>query len=543
MTPQEIQQIRRNGDYIKAKQLAKIELANNPSSFQFKSVLAWCYYDEIKAMVARLDENQNDHHLIQQLITVYEEYISGDPKRPDMAFSLILKIIAKQSAQINNFLSYIEWMGMNALKDEDWHSTEFQGKTFPPIAHDVARGMCKWVKSHDNATFYQGQLALDWSRTVRANMNHEDAVWLDWDVAAVLRKLGDYQKAAEVLSNVLKLKQNEFWVWREAARIYAHEDEDLALACYCKAMLCRSQPNFLVSTHEEFAAFLAGLEMYDRASYEINKALDIRNTNSWKIKEDLQVLCANEWYDPEQNNHQQAQKFYNDHSSDALTLCFENIETVPATYLGYIEIKREGKKPKRMLKLSIKNGTSHESTLASGFTNLQLSEGDSVMVTKGTQSKGAKDLIINITKAQNNNKWQHTDKIPALVSYISEDKEVVKVFANRDLQIRLPRHLEHLSLSLGVQANCYTAIHPIKNKIEVFHLDKTSSNQAVPDSKSLSGKLRKNEKGFGFIDDIFIAPHLIKDIDNGTELNIIALYEKPPKREEYSWRALSVELE
>src|SRR5690606_23996417 len=126
------------------------------------------------------------------------------------------------------------------------------------------------------------------------------------------------------------------------------------------------------------------------------------------------------------------QKFYNDYSSDALTLCFEDIETVPATYLGYIEIKREGKKPKRMLKLSIKNGTSHESTLASGFTNLQLNEGDSVMVTKGTQSKGTKDLIINITKAQNNSKWQHTDKIPALVSYISEDKEVVKVFANRD---------------------------------------------------------------------------------------------------------------
>ena len=54
--------------------------------------------------------------------------------------------------------------------------------------------------------------------------------------------------------------------------------------------------------------------------------------------------------------------------------------------------------------------------------------------------------------------------------------------------------------------------------------------------------MRKHEKGFGFIDDIFIAPHLIKDIDNGAELNIVALYEKPPQRENYSWRALSVEL-
>lgn len=542
MTPQEIQQIRRNGEYIKAKQLAKIELGNNPSSFQFKSVLAWCYYDEIKTLAARLDDNQNDHNLIQKLITVYEEYISGDPKRPDMAFSLILKIIAKQSAQINNFLSYIEWMGMNALKDEDWHNTEFQGKTFPPIAHDVARGMCKWVKSHDNATFNQGQLALDWSRTVRANMNHEDAVWLDWDVAAVLRKLGDYQKSAEVLSNVLKLKQNEFWVWREAARIYAHEDEDLALACYCKAMLCRSQPNFLVSTHEEFAGFLAELEIYDRASYEINKALEIRNNNSWKIKEDLQVLCSNEWYDPEQNNHQQAQKFYNDHSSDALTLCFENIETIPATYLGYIEIKREGKKPKRMIKLSIKNNTSHESTLASGFNKLQLEEGDTVMVTKGTKEQGARDLVINITKSQDARKWQNTDIVRALVSYIGADKKTTKLFVNKDTQMRVPKHLEHLSLSLGEQVSCHTAIHPIKNRIEVFHLDKISNNQTIPDSKSLSGILRKNEKGFGFIDDIFIAPHLIKDIDNGAELKIIALYEKPPKREEYSWRALSVEI-
>ena len=542
MTPQDIQKIRKSGDYIKARELAKAELVKFPQSFQLQSQIAWSYYDEAKALSNQIDDSQNNYNLVQRLATVYEEYISGNPKRPDMAFSFILKIISKYSTQINNFLSYIEWMGMPALRDEDWQSTQYNGKTIPPVAHDVARGMCKWFKSHDNATFTQGQLALDWSRRVRANMSDEDAIWLDWDVAAVLRKLGDYQTAAQVLSNVLKLKQNEFWVWREAARIYAHEDEDLALSCYCKAMLCRSQPNFLVSTHEEFAVFLADLEMFDKASYEINRALEIRNKNGWKIKDDLQALCANPWYDPEQNNHQQAQRFYNEHSSDALTLCFENIETVPATYLGYIEIKREGKKPKKMLKLSMKSGNSHQSTLASGFNNLQLSEGDSVLVTKGTQSKSSKDLIINITKAQNSSKWQHTDQVPALVSYISNDKKVVKLFANKDLQMRLPRELEHLNLSLGEQVRCYTSTHPIKNKIEVFYLEKASTNQAVPDSKLLSGKLRKNEKGFGFIDDIFIAPHLIKDIDNGAELNIVALYEKPPKREEYSWRALSVEL-
>lgn len=542
MTPQEIQQIRKNGDFIRARELAKAELVRLPQSFQLQSQLAWSYYDEAKALSSQIDESQNNYNLVQKLVAVYEEYISGNTKRPDMAFSFTLKIISKYSTQINNFLAYIEWMGMPALRNEDWQNTHYNGKTILPLAHDVARGMCKWFKSHDNATFTQGHLTLDWSRRVRANMSDEDAVWLDWDVAAVLRKLGDYQTAAQVLSNVLKLKQNEFWVWREAARIYAHEDEDLALSCYCKAMICKSQPKFLVSTHEEFATFLADLEMYDKASYEINRALEIRNNNCWKIKDDLQALCTNSWYDPQQNNHQQAQKFYNEHSSDALTLCFENIETVPATYLGYIEIKREVKKPKRMLKLSIKNGSSHESALASGFSNLQLNEGDSVMVTKGTQSKGSKDLIINITKAQNSIKWQHTDKTPALVSYISDDKKFVKLFANRDLQMRLPRDLDQLSLSLGEQVNCYTAIHPIKNKIEVFHLDKAPTSQAIPDSKSLSGNLRKNEKGFGFVDDIFIAPHLIKDIENGTNLNIVALYEKPPKREEYSWRALSVEL-
>lgn len=541
MTPQEIQTIRKSGDYIRAREKAKAELAKFPQSFQLQSQLAWSYYDEVKALSNQIEDTQNNYNLVQKLAAVYEEYISGNPKRPDMAFSLILRIVSKYSTQINNFLAYIEWMGMPALRDEDWQSTQYNGKTMPPVAHDIARGMCKWFKSHESATFEQGQFTLDWSRRVRANMSGEDAIWLDWDVAAVLRKLGDYQTAAQVLSNVLKLKQNEFWVWREAARIYAHEDEDLALSCYCKAMLCRSQPKFLVSTHEEFASFLADLEMYDKASYEINRALEIRNNNEWKVKDDLQSLCDNSWYDPQQNNHQQAQKFYNEHSSDALTLCFESIETVPATYLGYIEIKREGKKPKKMLKLSVKNGSSHESTLASGFPNLQLNEGDSVMLTKGTQSKGSKDLIININKAQNTSKWQHTDQLPALVNYISNDKKVVKLFAHKDLQMRLPKELEHLSLSLGEQVNCYTSIHPIKNKVEVFHIDRLPATHSVPDSKSLSGKLRKNEKGFGFIDDIFIAPHLIKDIDNGAELNIIALYEKPPKREEYSWRALTVE--
>ena len=166
--------------------------------------------------------------------------------------------------------------------------------------------------------------------------------------------MGNYENASQVLSSVLKLKKTEFWVWAEAARIYQFDQKDLALACFCKAMLCKTEEKFLVTAHLDFAKLLISLEMFDEASFEINQSIKIRNENQWKLPEELNRLTQNSWFDPNKNDLKEAKEFYEEHASDALSLCFDEIRKVSATYLGALKIKRDGKKPKEFAKFSIK---------------------------------------------------------------------------------------------------------------------------------------------------------------------------------------------
>ena len=95
MNWQEISQIRKNGDYLRARDLARVELQNFPNSLQLKSQIEWTYYSEIKEITTKLKQTDPvDQRLVQQLIKTYEDYIKGETRRPEMAFSIILQLIS-----------------------------------------------------------------------------------------------------------------------------------------------------------------------------------------------------------------------------------------------------------------------------------------------------------------------------------------------------------------------------------------------------------------------------------------------------------------
>lgn len=92
-------------------------------------------------------------------------------------------------------------------------------------------------------------------------------------------------------------------------KIYQFDQKDLALACFCKAMLCKTEEKFLVTAHLDFAKLLISLEMFDEASFEINQSIKIRNENQWKLPEELNHLIQSNWFDPNKNDLKAAKEF------------------------------------------------------------------------------------------------------------------------------------------------------------------------------------------------------------------------------------------
>lgn len=542
MTWQEIRDIRKNGNFTEARRLALQELATTPNSLQLKSQLEWTYYDELKSLAQQIENNTQNQQVTNRFIQVFEEYIVGNPRRPEMAFSFIIKVIAGHAQQLPSFYSYIEWMGQQALRPDDWYSTEYNGRKIPPIAHDIARGLCKWIKSHDNVTLEQIKFCLTWVSRVRQNMTDEEAIWLDWDTVYLLRKTEDYTTASQILSSVIKQKQNEFWVWTEAARLHEEEQKDLALACFCKALLCPvADSSFLVKTHEEFAQFLACLEMYEKASYQINQALTIRQNKGWNINNELQSLLNQPWYNKSNNNHQSTLNFYKEHSQEALSLCFDKIEQISANYLGQIQIPRENKKPKISHKFAImKNGKS-ESILVSGLRNIKFIAGEPVLLTMGINEANDKWTTVNAEKRHSGKNWDCTLLQQVMLSSIKDQE--IRVFINRDDEIKLFKEVSDRltnSINIGNMYNAYITKNAKNNRLEICHLE-PSNETKLADTKKITGILKKNERGFGFLEDIFIPPYLLDSQQNGDCLTVIAVYSFNKAKEKYSWRAITIQ--
>lgn len=548
MNWQDISQIRKNGDFLKARELAQAELIKTPNIVQLKSQIEWTYYSEIKEIVNQLKRiDPIDQQLIKKLEKVYESYIKGETRRPDMAFSMVLQLICPFSAHLSDFYNYIKWFGKESLRPEDWETSAYvdrEGKqrNSLPLAYEVARGLCKWAKSVQELQKDQANFCLDWASQARSKLSDDEAIWLDWDAVAVLRRMGNYENASQVLSSVLKLKKTEFWVWAEAARIYQFEQKDLALACFCKAMLCKTDEKFLVTAHLDFAKLLISLEMFAEASFEINQSAKIRNDNQWKIPEELNRLIQNNWFDPNKNDLKAAKEFYEEHAPDALSLCFDELKTVPATYLGQLKIKTEGKKSKEFSKFSIKKGKNFESLLAAGFNDLKIKRGSPVVVTLGIQEDSNQNLIVNVVERTDGAYWECTDQDFGMITYISDDSENVRVFFNKDRESKLDKNIVQIlkgKLSVGSKVKCFSTVNAKSQKIEISHVQLVE-NAKISDMREEKGELRKNPKGFGFVNDIFISPNLIQNIEDKTLLTLQAIYSKQRDKDTYSWKAVSI---
>lgn len=196
-----------------------------------------------------------------------------------------------------------------------------------------------------------------------------------------------------ILASVIKAKRSEFWVWAEAGRLYRSEQPDLALACFCRALECQAEPKFMGRTHRDLAELLAEQGDYAQASREVSVALEIRQAQGWRLSPEMQELMNSPWYDPAATGSMAAKDFYAAHSSEALALCFDNVETQSATYLGSFSPEQQntpqpGRKPRKLFRFAVKDARGNALSLISpGMKQLKSEVGAPLTVGRHRQTK------------------------------------------------------------------------------------------------------------------------------------------------------------
>ena len=72
--------------------------------------------------------------------------------------------------------------------------------------------------------------------------------------------------------------------------------------------------------------------------------------------------------------------------------------------------------------------------------------------------------------------------------------------------------------------------------LEVHKIDDQISEKVV----EIDGNLKLSPKGFGFVNDAFIAPYLLNGLNDGEFITAIKIWDKDPKKGTPSWRVIKV---
>jgi hypothetical protein len=409
----------------------------------------------------------------------------------------------------------------------------------------IARALCKWAKAHPDASNKQLEITLEWSRRVIETAKGDDALWLSWDMAILLRQIGDFQRAAELLSGVIKAKRHEHWVWAEAGRLYESDQPELALACYCRALECPADPKFLVGVHRQLAELLAEQEDYAQASREVAITIDIRHAQGWPVGREMEELISRPWYDPSAESAEDAKSFYAKHSAAALVLCFDVVETQDANYLGLLiprapQEMRPGWKPKPSTRFAIRdaNGLAW-SLIGPNMKKTMFEAGSPLTVVIGRQRGEDRQTIVHVAARQDGKHWDRLEQGKGVVVREASSDKPLKLFVAGIGDERNIDNLADQTLRVGDGVRFDMVRNPKNDRVDVFNVER--SDLPKEDVKLLRGHLRRNPKGFAFIEDAFVAPSLVESVEGTVdEVVAVAVFGKHPKEDKRSWRTITL---
>ena len=125
MSWQDIKHFRKAGQIQQAIDAAVAALALDSKDFRAKSEYEWVMFDARKGIVADIDEGLKNNKPVQprdvsDLTGWMDAYYRLDPEIPGMACANILAQLTKVGPHWPKFASFINWIGLNGLRPEDW---------------------------------------------------------------------------------------------------------------------------------------------------------------------------------------------------------------------------------------------------------------------------------------------------------------------------------------------------------------------------------------------------------------------------------------
>ncbi|MDO4700586.1 MAG: hypothetical protein Q4A69_07885 [Moraxella sp.] len=305
MSSKEIFALRRQGQSGEALNLARQQYLNFQNDEWFIRAYGWALYDHVKKIVQDYENGQIYAAVLNnQLSPLMQEFSRiGNPLRRDMCFSQFLTLANKVAKDWNEFLYFARWVGVDSFSDDDEQPyTTDNGDRIAPLAERFIRAIAREVTNkyrqiNDNELLTWGKSIIKY-----ALEKYPNDQWLYYYQSKVFLAENDTQSAIKFLIPVIHRQSKSAWIWALLGSILNNNPEQ-SLICYIHATQIAREEQELAKIRIILANKLVQLSRYNKAGYQVKKALEYRANNNFRLTDELLNLKNSQWYNQVENEN------------------------------------------------------------------------------------------------------------------------------------------------------------------------------------------------------------------------------------------------
>ena len=525
----------KDGNHLESLNTYREIFRNWDKSQDVQTGMAWELYRVAQSL---LNQDPKNFDAAKNLLN---EYFQLETEKPSRLHSCFLRLADKIAVEGKLKMgSFAKIWRLEFLLSEDYEPFEADnGECYPSLAEKVVQHACKDSFTRDA----REELVYILPFLNNCIEKFPDNLWLNLSKAKALMGTGQSEAAQSFGLKVVKNKSSNYWTWELLGDIYLTNSPDLSLSCYCKALLCDKDLNFVGKVKIKLAELLIKRECLDRAKLEIDEIVKYRTAQDQNISDEAKKLISLPWYN-DQQPAKSNKEFYREIAVLAEELLHADISWRKGVLGEIYTTKSNPNKPRRKIYLE-SDSLPVEVSLPESKINLRHKQPGIAVNIKGEDNLDGRFQIYSLGQRESEENWDIFEELVGIVDHINDQKRLIHFIVNRQIDgvIRFSELSDEFKIGehIAVRLSKY-----ISSKGSGFRVLKSSkTDKAVSKSliKSFQGVV-KEEKGMGFIDEgIFVPPplmqsHYLKDQDQITGTAILS-YNK--KRAEWGWRALLID--
>ena len=300
MGSREIFALRKQGHSDEALEMARAEFPENKDDIWFLRAYAWPLYDHVKALVDRYEVKQLSGPALPGDFAAYMNEFAdmANPLRGDTAFSQMLRLAGKVSRDWDDFLLFARWAGTDSFSaDDEKPFVTDDGKTIDCLKVRFTRAICRETAARASDGLTDTEL-IEWGEGVleQALQTSPNDPWLNYYCSKLHLARGERDQAIQRLIPVLLRQSRATWPWALLGEILETARPADALTCLIQAVQLARKEQEVAKVRIRLATLLARNAQFDEAARQVQRALNYRTENGFRVPPSLQQLVASDWY-------------------------------------------------------------------------------------------------------------------------------------------------------------------------------------------------------------------------------------------------------